>query len=151
MGAEWARKCNRKTPLVGPTDSYSRVADTADIVAVVESRDHRENVLRLVDVLANEAHHHFTKGQWRTVRFLNHPEVKLTMSMNASDYQAFIRSCPIVRNRAEKDAVRWCHLTHQVIAGASVHSREHKPQTAAFHGRSGALTRFALRHHQDTP
>ena len=29
-------------------------------------------------------------------------------------------------NRAEKDAVRWCHLTHQVFAGASVHSREHK-------------------------
>ena len=26
-------------------------------------------------------------------------------------------------NRAEKDAVRWCHLTHQVFAG---HSREHK-------------------------
>ena len=25
-----------------------------------------------------------------------------------------------------------------------------KPNTAAFHGRSGALTRFALRHHQDT-
>ena len=31
-----------------------------------------------------------------------------------------------MRNRAAKDAVRWCHLTHQVIAGASVHSREHK-------------------------
>ena len=29
-----------------------------------------------------------------------------------------------MRNRAEKDAVRWCHLTHQFIAGASVHSRE---------------------------
>ena len=27
---------------------------------------------------------------------------------------------PTMRNRAEKDAVRWCHLTHQVIAGASV-------------------------------
>ena len=27
-------------------------------------------------------------------------------------------------NCAEKDAVRWCHLTHQFIAGASVHSRE---------------------------
>ena len=103
-----------------------------------------------------------------------------------------------MRNRAEKDAVRWCHLTHQVIAGASVHSREHKtslvrctdiffeeiykplynnlraekyarhtfyaktgvsatllmiifkPKTAAFHERSGALTRFALHHTQDT-
>ena len=32
----------------------------------------------------------------------------------------------LMRNRAAKDAVRWCHLTHQVIAGASVHSREHK-------------------------
>ena len=38
----------------------------------------------------------FTKGQWRRAGFLNHPEVKLTMSVNASDYQAFIRSCPIV-------------------------------------------------------
>ena len=27
---------------------------------------------------------------------MNHPEVKLTMSANASDYQAFRRSCPIV-------------------------------------------------------
>ena len=32
----------------------------------------------------------------------------------------------IMSNRAEKDAVRWCHVTHQVFAGASVHSREHK-------------------------
>ena len=31
-----------------------------------------------------------------------------------------------MRNRAEKHAVRWCHLTHQVNAGASVHSREPK-------------------------
>ena len=29
-----------------------------------------------------------------------------------------VSSCDVVmRNRAEKDAVRWCHLTHQVIAG----------------------------------
>ena len=35
-----------------------------------------------------------------------------------------------MRNRAEKDAVRWCHLTHQVIAGASVHSREPKVRVA---------------------
>ena len=35
-----------------------------------------------------------------------------------------------MRNRAEKDAVRWCHLTHQVIAGASVHSREPKARVA---------------------
>ena len=59
-------------------------------------RDHRKNVLPLADVLANEAHHIFTKGQWRRARFLNHPEVKLTMSVNASDYQAFRRSCPTV-------------------------------------------------------
>ena len=52
-------------------------------------RDHRENVLRPADVLANEAPHIFTKGQWRRARFLNHPEVILTMSVNASDYQAF--------------------------------------------------------------
>ena len=52
-------------------------------------RDHRENVLRPADVLANEAHHTFTKGQWRRARFLNQPEVKLTMSVNALDYQAF--------------------------------------------------------------
>ena len=31
-----------------------------------------------------------------------------------------------MRDRAENDAVRWCHLTHQIIAGASVHSRGHK-------------------------
>ena len=37
---------------------------------------------------------------------------------------------PTMRNRAEKDAVRWCHLTHQVIAGASVHSREPKTTVA---------------------
>ena len=48
------------------------------------------------DVLANEAHHIFTKGQWRGARFLNHPEVNLTMYVNASDYQTFRRSCPIV-------------------------------------------------------
>ena len=35
-----------------------------------------------------------------------------------------------MRNRAEKYAVRWCHLTHQVIAGASVHSREPKARVA---------------------
>ena len=35
-----------------------------------------------------------------------------------------------MRNRAEKAAVRWCHLTHQVIAGASVHSREPKTRVA---------------------
>ena len=33
-------------------------------------------------------------------------------------------------NRAEKDAVRWCHLTHQVNAGASVYSREPKARVA---------------------
>ena len=33
-------------------------------------------------------------------------------------------------NRAEKYAVRWCHLPHQVIAGASVHSREPKARVA---------------------
>ena len=32
----------------------------------------------------------------------------------------------LMRNRAAKHAVRWCHLTHQVFAGASAHSREHK-------------------------
>ena len=37
---------------------------------------------------------------------------------------------PGMRNRAEKDAVRWCHSTHQVIAGASVHSREPKARVA---------------------
>ena len=35
-----------------------------------------------------------------------------------------------MRNRAYKYAVRWCHLTHQVIAGASVHSREPKARVA---------------------
>ena len=59
-------------------------------------RDHRENVLRPVDVVDNEGHHIFTKGQWRRARFLNHPEVKLAMSVNASDYQAFRSSCPTV-------------------------------------------------------
>ena len=58
-------------------------------------RDHRENVLPS-DVLANEARHIFNKGQWRRVRSLTHPEVKLTMSVNASDFQAFRRSCSIV-------------------------------------------------------
>ena len=63
-------------------------------------RDYRENVLRPADVLANEPHHIFTKGQWRRARFLNHPEEKLTMSVNASDDQAFRRSCPIVTQTA---------------------------------------------------
>ena len=35
-----------------------------------------------------------------------------------------------MRNRAEKHAVRWCHLTHQVNSGASVHSREPKARVA---------------------
>ena len=35
-----------------------------------------------------------------------------------------------MRNRAEKDAIRWCHLTHQFIAVASVHSREPKTRVA---------------------
>ena len=30
--------------------------------------------------------------------------------------------CHAMRNRAYKDGVRWCHLTHQLIARASVHS-----------------------------
>ena len=63
-------------------------------------RDHRENVLRPADVLANEAHHIFTKGQCRRARFLNHPLVKLTMSVNASNYQAFRRSCLILAQTA---------------------------------------------------
>ena len=49
----------------------------------------RENVLRPADVLANEAHHIFTKGQWRRARFLNHPEVKLTMAVNFSPFSPF--------------------------------------------------------------
>ena len=57
-------------------------------------RDHRENVLRPADVLTNEAHHIFTKGQWRRAGFLNHPEVNLPMPVNASE--AFRRCCPIV-------------------------------------------------------
>ena len=36
----------------------------------------------------------------RRARFLNHPEVKLTMPVNGSDYQAFRRSCPIVAQTA---------------------------------------------------
>ena len=44
------------------------------------------------------------------------------------DYNGWKRA---MRNRAEKHAVRWCcHLTHQVIAGASVHSREPKTRVA---------------------
>ena len=35
-----------------------------------------------------------------------------------------------MRNRAEKVAVRWCHLTHRVNVGASVHSREPKARVA---------------------
>ena len=42
-------------------------------------RDHRKNMIPPADVLANEAHHIFTKGQWRR-----------------ADYQAFRRSCPTV-------------------------------------------------------
>ena len=52
-------------------------------------RDHRENVPRPADVLANAAHHNFNKGHWRRARFLSRPGVKLTMSVNASYYQAF--------------------------------------------------------------
>ena len=69
------------------------IADAADIVAVVETT---VRTCPRADVLANEAHHTFTKGQWRRARFLNHPEVKLTMLVNASDYQAFRRSCSIL-------------------------------------------------------
>ena len=36
-----------------------------------------------------------------------------------------------MRNRPEKDAVIWCHLTHQfIVGGASVHSRERKTRVA---------------------
>ena len=63
-------------------------------------RDHRDNVLPLADVLANEAHHILTKGQWRRARLLNHPEVKLIMSVNFSNCQAFRHSCPIVAQTA---------------------------------------------------
>ena len=79
---------------MGTTGSHPRVADTAYIVAVVETI--LENVLRPADVLTNGAYHISTKGQWCRARFLNHPEVKLAMSVNSSDYQAFRRSCPIV-------------------------------------------------------
>ena len=48
----------------------------------------------------NKAYHIFAEGQWRRARFLNHSEVKLTMSANASDYQALRRSCPIVAQTA---------------------------------------------------
>ena len=31
--------------------------------------------------------------------------------------RSYTDSAATMRNRAEKDAVRWCHLTHQVFAG----------------------------------
>ena len=50
--------------------------------------------------------------------------------MSLEDFRYVDEMCPgvfdehaLMSNRAEKDAVRWCHLTHQVFAG---HSREHK-------------------------
>ena len=73
-------------------------------------RDNRENVLCPADVLANEANHISTKGQWWRARFLNHPYVKLTMSVNASGYQAFRRSCPIV-----------CHHCYVIYGSSIVH------------------------------
>ena len=42
----------------------------------------------------------------------------------------FRYSIHLMKNRAEKDAIRWCYLTHQFIAGASVHSREPKARVA---------------------
>ena len=35
-----------------------------------------------------------------------------------------------IRNRSEKDAVRWCHLTHQFIVGGISYSREPKTRVA---------------------
>ena len=46
------------------------------------------------------------------------------------DHVLYIPNGDSMRNRAEKDAVRWCHLIHQFIAGASVHSREAKTRVA---------------------
>ena len=39
------------------------------------------------------SNHVFSKGEWRRARFLNHPEVQLTVSSSASDYKAFGRKC----------------------------------------------------------
>ena len=39
-------------------------------------------------------HHIFTKGEWRKVKALSHPEVKLTLSVDSSDYRSFGRQCP---------------------------------------------------------
>ena len=43
---------------------------------------------------------------------------------------AGLRGDDPMRNRADKDTVRRCHLTHQFIGRASVHSREHKTRGA---------------------
>ena len=44
------------------------------------------------------AHHIFTKGEWKKARFLNHPKIELTISVNASDYRDFGRRCPMIKS-----------------------------------------------------
>ena len=49
-----------------------------------------------------------------------------------------------MRNRAEKHAVRWCHLTHQFIAGASVYVLQCIPLSLISDIRELAMTFFII-------
>ena len=83
-------------------------------------RDHRENVPRPA-----EAHHNFNKGHWRRARFLSHPEVKLTMSVNASYYQAFRRSCPIIAQIAiTAILIIIIHITSKALKSSGARARK---------------------------
>ena len=42
------------------------------------------------------SHHVFTKGEWRRMRFREHPTVNLKLSTNSNDYKSFGLCCPSV-------------------------------------------------------
>lgn len=43
------------------------------------------------------SHHIFTRGEWRKMKFLAHPTVKLSLSTEKRDYCSFKAECPVVQ------------------------------------------------------
>ena len=42
-------------------------------------------------------HHIFSKGEWKSKNFLDHPTLRLQISVSPSDYTAFRRPCPTTK------------------------------------------------------
>ena len=90
-------KQNQKTR----TGNIPKQNEIGGVFAQVTSISTNTNTNRTADTklkssTVNPSHHVFSKGQWRRARFLNHPEIKLSVSATKNDYLAFGRKCPDV-------------------------------------------------------